>query len=147
MADLLEENEATRVLASKKRINQDIRWSKHPGYQQFSVDVLSEEADYEMSLVGSVTEATGYFKLNLYVGSQPIAMLHRGKTHHNPNCERLKASVHKHRWTDAHRERQAYVPDDIDLSSWETTLRGFLRECNIEFEAQFTPPSVQRRMF
>jgi len=144
MADL-NEDEVNEVLSRRKRIIGDIRWRKRLGYQEFSADVLSDEADYEMTLVGSVTEATGYTKLNLFVGPQPIAMLHRGKIHHNPSCERLTAVAHKHRWTDAHKARTAYVPADIDSSSWEGLFRSFLKECNIGLEGKFVPPSPQRR--
>lgn len=146
MAEFLDENQATQVLAAAKRINQDIVWRKRKGYQEFAVDVVSEEVEYEMLLKGVVTEATGHLKLNLFVGPQPVAMLHRGKVHHNPSCERLAAPVHKHRWSDADREKRAYVPADVDPSSFGSTFRSFLKECNIEFSGHFASPALQGRL-
>lgn len=94
----------------------------------------------------ALTEATGYLKFNLFVGSQPITMLHHGKVHHNPDCRRLTDKLHKHRWTDANREKWAYIPDDIDASTVQTTFAGFLKECNIELESRFSAPVVQMRI-
>jgi hypothetical protein len=146
MAEFLDEDQAAQALTAAKRINQDIIRRKRKGYQEFTADVLSEEVEYEMSLKGVVTEATGYLKLNLFVGAQAVAMLHRGKVHHNPGCERLAAPVHKHRWSDADREKGAYVPADVDPSSCESTFRSFLKECNIEFSGHFALPALQRRL-
>ncbi len=146
MAEWLDEDEVDTVLASAKYIDENVEWRRQAGHQTFSVEVLSKEADYDMALVGSVTEQTGYLKLHLFVGPQPITMLHMGKAHHNPNCERLTGKVHKHRWSDAFREKEAYVPDDVDTATWETLLRSFLKECNIEVRGRFAAPQIQRRL-
>ncbi len=146
MAEWLEEGEVDRVLALAKYVDENVEWRRHAGHQTFSADVLSKEADYDMTLVGSVTEQTGYSKLHFFVGPQPIAMLHMGKTHHNPDCERLTGRVHKHRWSDAFREKQAYVPGEVDRASWETLLRSFLKECNIELRGRFAAPQIQGRL-
>ncbi len=145
MAEWLDENEVQRVLALDKHIDENIEWRGGAGHRTFSVPVLSEAADYDMMLVGSVTELTGYFKLHLFVGPQPITMLHAGKVHHNPNCERLTAKVHKHCWSDAFREKEAYVPGDVDPATGETLFRSFLKECNIELRGRFAAPQTQRR--
>jgi hypothetical protein len=147
VAEFLDEGEVSKLLAAAKRIEQDIQWRRRQGYQTFSVDVLSPEMDYDMTLVGSVTNSTGYLKLNLFVGNQPIAMLHTGKQHHNPDCSTLKARAHKHTWTDAHREKFAYVPDDLDFSNVESLIRSFLKECNIELHGKLTTPAIQRRLW
>ncbi len=146
MTDWLDESEIARVLSVPKHIDQNIQWKTHGGYKTFSTDVVSEEADYEMILVGSLTEATGYVKFNLFVGSQPIAMLHVGKIHHNPDCERLEGKVHKHRWSDAYREKRAYLPNDIDVTTIESGFRSFLNECNIELRGRFVAPQLQVRL-
>ena len=85
MAKWINENEVTRILSLSKRIEGDVRWSGSPGYHKFSMPVICEEAEYDITLHGVLTDRTGYLKLNVFVGPQPIVMLHVGKSHHKPD--------------------------------------------------------------
>ncbi|HXG33898.1 MAG TPA: hypothetical protein VNJ11_11070 [Bryobacteraceae bacterium] len=147
MAEWLNEAEVASVLEKAKWIEEDVEWRRRPGYQEFSVEVRSESVGHAMVLKGVITEATGYFKLHLFAGSQPIVMLHAGKVHHNPDCEKLHERIHKHVWTDAYREKRAYVPTELTVSDWASVFHGFLRECNIGFRGRFVAPAIQRRLW
>jgi hypothetical protein len=59
-----------------------------------------------------------------------------GPPHPNPDG-RLLQPPHKHRWTDAHRDREAYIPIDITASDREGVFHQFLRESNIRFDGQY----------
>ncbi len=61
-------------------------------------------------------------RYNPYAGKLSYVLLHRGAgriygldlgaDHHNPSCQRV-GEKHKHRWTEAFRGKEAYVPSDI----------------------------------
>lgn len=141
-----EENEVNRIMQLRKWIEPDqpIEWRKEEGYQQFQVPVQCEEA-YALRLIGVFTPATKAYRFNLFLGSQPIRMLHVGKVHRNPNHTRV-GSQHKHKWTDVHDEHWAYAPEDIDFSDMESAFWTFLKECAIDYDGQFRKPVVQKRL-
>jgi hypothetical protein len=140
MAEWLDEQEVKRILGLAKHVDQDVHWKSGTGYQEFLVDVVSDQEDYEMSVVGVLNEFTGHLKLNLFAGRQPVTMLHTNKAHHNPDCTTLRGPVHKHLWTDVHKEKHAYEPNNIDLTTIESIFRSFFAECNIEFRGTFSAP-------
>lgn len=141
-----EEDEVNRVMQLRKWIEPDqaIEWQEGEGYQQFQVPVQCEET-YALQLIGIFTPATRAYRFNLFLGSQPIRMLHVGKTHHNPDCTRI-GERHKHKWTDAHDEHWAYEPEDIDFSDMERAFWTFLKECAIDYKGRFKKPFVQKRL-
>ncbi len=140
------EDEVNHVMGLRKWIEQEqkIEWCREEGYQQFELPIQCEE-DYKLRLVGTLTEATGYYKFNLFLGSYPIRMLHIGKAHHNPDCGRVGQN-HKHKWTDEHQTRWAYEPEEIDFTDMEKAFWTFLEECRIEYRGAFVKPAVQRRL-
>ena len=141
-----EEKEINHVMTLKKWIepDQSLEWQREEGYQKFVLSVQCEES-YKLQLVGIFTEATGYYKFHLFLGSYPIRMLHVGKSHHNPDCMHV-GSHHKHKWTDEYMWHWAYEPDDIDFSNIERTFWTFLEECHIEYKGRFIGPVIQRRL-
>lgn len=142
-----DEEELNHVMELRKWIEpvQQIEWRVEEGYQHFQVPVQCEEA-YALRLIGTFTVATGYYKYNLFLGSQPIRMLHVGKSHHNPGCTQV-GPRHKHQWSDEHGDHWAHEPDDIDFSDMETAFWTFLKECAILYEGRFVRPIVQKRLF
>ena len=145
MPEVFDEQEVEAVINLRKWCDQDVEWKARDGYLEFRLAIVCEEA-YPLQIIGVFTAKTGYYRYNFFLGSQPIRMLHVGKAHHNPECDRTGKN-HKHRWTDAHQERWAYEPGDLDLSDMETAFRGFVQECNIEFRGQFRKPAIQMILF
>lgn len=146
MSMTFDEGEIDRVMELRKWIDVEdtVQWNRADGYQEFEVPIQCEEA-YDLSLKGVLTEVTGYLKLNLFLGSFPIRMLHIGKRHRNPDGTRI-GPRHKHLWTDEHAERWAYEPDDIDFTDTESAFWSFLEECSIEYQGAFVKPVTERRL-
>lgn len=60
------------------------------------------------------------------------------KGHPNPDGVMID-EPHKHRWDDVHRDREAYVPDDIDFSDVNRAFFDFLAECNVTLAGHYHP--------
>lgn len=144
MPDGFTEDEVDRVIQLRKWIEAAIHWRGGQGYQTFQVPVGCEE-DYALRMIGALTERTGYCRYNLFLGTQPIRMLHIGQQHHNPDCERV-GPPHRHRWTDGHGQRWAYVPGDFDSSELRRAFEGFAVERGIELRGGLVAPVIQMRI-
>jgi hypothetical protein len=140
-----DEQEVEHVMQLKKWINENPEWKPSEGYQRFRVPVGCEEA-YALQLIGTFNPNLGNYTYVLLLGTQPIRRLDVGKAHHNPQCDRV-GPHHKHTWTDAHSDRWAYEPDDIDFTDLETAFHGFLKECGIGFSGRLTKPVVHKELF
>jgi len=140
--DKITEDEIEDIIANvKKEITDTIEWSYKNGVQKFKVDVQNE-AGYPLKLVGTLSYRSGNFSFALLLGKRRIRGLDCGKkVHHNPECTRIKG-VHKHKWSDAYQDKEAYVPPDIDCSSIIEALKAFLEECNIQLKAVVKKPLI-----
>lgn len=131
-----------------KRIEGDIRWGDdedHSPAVQFRVEVLSD-AGYPLSLNGRYNPLAGTLSYTLlHKGTGRIYALDLGADHHNPTCQHV-GEKHKHRWSDAFADKQAYIPDDITatvhdpLAVWEQ----FCAEAKITHNGKLLPVPVQQ---
>jgi hypothetical protein len=93
----------------------------------------------------------------VYAGTLSYALIHRGAgriyaldlgaDHHNPTCQRL-GEKHKHRWTEAFRDEEAYVPADV-IAAWDNPVevwRQFCAEAGIVHDGQMRPPQIQEEL-
>lgn len=88
---------------------------------------------------------------NPLVPSFSVALIHRGvgriyglcigHEHHNPSCSNIGAEIHKHAWSDATRDKDAYLPTDISAGADNPVLalREFFQEANIRHEGVISP--------
>src|SRR5579884_699896 len=90
-----------------------------------------------LRLVGSYGRTNWSFAL--LVNTIPIRRLtmHGGR-HTNPDGTVIE-EPHKHIWDDLHRDREAYVPTDIDFSDVNEAFFDFLKECGITLMGQYQP--------
>ena len=87
----------------------------HSPAVEFRADVKSD-AGYPIFVRGSLNrpaKALGFQVIHRGVGR--IYGLCLGKDHHNPTC-RFVGETHKHSWSEAHRDKSAYAPEDITAS-------------------------------
>jgi hypothetical protein len=100
---------------TSKRIDGDIGWDDdedHSPSVEFRADVHSD-AGYPLFVRASYNAMTRCLTYALiHRSSGRIYALDLGKDHHNPSCNNT-GDKHKHRWNDALRDREAYVPNDI----------------------------------
>jgi hypothetical protein len=121
-----------------KTIIGDISWSEdedHSPALEFRIEIQSETG-YPIFIKGSYNTLVETLSFSLiHRGSGRIYGLDLGKDHHNPACTYV-GEKHKHSWNESLRDKQAYVPDDINaevidpVSIWEQ----FCREAKIRHE-------------
>ena len=71
-----------------------------------------------------------------------------GKEHHNPQGDQI-GEKHKHKWSERHRDKEAYVPDDItaSVSNPVKVWRQFCVEACLEHDGVLAEPAHQKDMF
>lgn len=131
-----------------KAIDGDIVWREdedHSPAVEFTMNVSTANGD-PLRVYGNYRGILG--RLNyvlLHSNSNRIYALDLGQEHRNPDG-RLVGEKHKHRWTEQHADKEAYVPDDITAPAsdpvkvWEQ----FCKEANITHNGRMlAPPAVQ----
>lgn len=96
-------------------------------------------------------------RYNRFAGTLTYALIHRtvgriyaldlDADHHNPTCQRV-GEKHKHRWSEAFRDKEAYVPADI-TAAWDepiTVWQQFCAEANIRHIGIMHPPIMQEEL-
>jgi len=133
---------------STKFIANDIFWSDdedHSPCQEFRVEVCSS-CGYPLFVKGSFNILAGTLSYTLvHRGSGRIYALDMGKDHHNPCCN-FVGEVHKHRWNEPVRDKEAYVPEDITFPATDPVAvwRQFCCEAKIIHQGvMHTPPPLQ----
>jgi len=133
------------ILADEgKRIAGDIQWSEDEDHSPcivFRVEV-DNEAGWPLFIQASynpLIPRTSYHLIHRQIGR--VYGLDHGQDHRNPDGN-LIGEKHKHRWSDAHRDKQAYVPPDITAPPSDPVLvwSQFCLECRIEHEGTLAPP-------
>ena len=136
---------------SSKRINGDITWSE--GNSAFSVkfraEIITNNNDdlFVQGSWNSMIEALSYHLVYRSVGR--IYGLDMGKDHRNPDGK-LIGEVHKHRWTETYRDKQAYKPLDIKASASQPleVWQQFCKEAGIVHNGtMYRPPELQLDLF
>jgi hypothetical protein len=149
----LTQNEFEAILADpSKRIDGDISWIEdedHSPSVEFRVEIQSEPG-YPLFLRGSYNPLAQALTFALiHRGAGRIYALDLGKDHHNPDCHNV-GEKHKHKWREPVRDKEAYVPEDIQapvndpLAVWQE----FCSEARIVHKGiMHAPPPLQRELF
>ncbi len=127
-----------------KRIEGDIRWSDdedHSPAVQFRVEVGSDPG-YPIFVNGrfnALAETLSFTLVHRTTGR--IYGLDLGADHHNPTCT-FVGEKHKHRWSDAWKDKEAYVPDDItsDIHDVREVWRQFCKEAGLDHRGALEDP-------
>ncbi len=131
-----------------KRIVGDICWDEdedHSPSIEFQAEVGSD-AGYPIFVRGSYNASALTLTYALiHRGSGRIYALDLGKDHHNPQCPYV-GEKHKHRWNESLRDKEAYVPDDINASVNDpvSVWKQFCDEAKIQHVGRMRPPPHQR---
>lgn len=148
---MITQQEFETILAdSTKHIDGDIEWREdadHSPAREFRVE-LQSESGWPIVVVG---------RYNPFAGTLSYVLVHRnagriygldlGADHHNPTCQRV-GEKHKHRWTEAYRDKEAYVPGDIS-APWNRPIevwQQFCSEAKIDHRGQMHAPLVQEEL-
>ena len=129
---------------TSKRIEGDLVWLEdefHSPALIFRAEVQSD-AGYPVFVAARYNPLAGTLSFSLiHRGAGRIYGLDLGADHHNPTCQRV-GEKHKHRWNEAFRDKEAYVPDDI-TEPWDhpsAVWTQFCEEARITHEGALAPP-------
>ena len=141
------------IADTTKRVDGDLRWVEdedHSPAVEFLVDVKSERG-WPLKLRGSynpLVPALSYVLLHQMGGGRVYA-LDMGKNHKNPDG-RYVGEKHKHTWSEAFRDKEAYVPPDITATVTDVVgvWLQFCEEANIRHAGSLAaPPAAQDDLF
>ena len=133
-----------------KRISGDLEWREdddHSPAVEFRAEVQSDPG-YPLLVVGRCNRLAGTLSYTLiHRPTGRVYGLDLGADHHNPTCEHV-GEKHKHRWTDVHGTKMAYVPADITASADETVLawEEFCREARISHGGRLPVPGPAQQV-
>ena len=135
-------NDATKTIIG------NIRWQPdedHSPAVEFLVKVDSE-TEYQLKIRGSYNAKcdTLGFAL-LLTGHGRIYGLDIGTDHCNPKQRVSIGKLHKHKWTNAHKDKNAYVPFDITARTDDIVKvwAEFCTEAKITHHGALSQPSQQ----
>jgi hypothetical protein len=137
---------------NSKRIDQDILWQededRSPGVE-FRVPVNSDSG-FPIFIKGWYNREAQTLSYSLiHRGVGRIYGLDLGKDHHNPSCDYV-GEKHKHRWSDAVRDKDAYMPPDITIPATNPVgvWSEFCQKAKINHVGvMYPPPPVNLEMF
>jgi hypothetical protein len=137
-----------RILADSKSIAGEISWAAdddHTPTVEFRADVESPSDD-PLVVIGKLNRPAAKLSFSLiHKGIGRVYGLCLGSDHHNPDGT-FTGDKHKHSWTDGHRDRKAYVPQDItaDVSNPSEVWQQFCAEAGIEHAGELRPPPPEQ---
>ena len=149
----LSDAEFEAILANNtKSIEGDIVWQEdedHSPSVEFKVQVETDRG-YPLFMKGTfnpLIPAISYALISKTSGR--IYALDLGKGHKNPDGTRV-GDTHKHRWSEAFKDKQAYEPSDITASADDPVQvwQQFCLEATIQHNGHMLPPPpVQVNLF
>lgn len=148
---MITQQEFDALLAdTTKTIKGDLAWcddEDHSPALEFRAEVRSE-VGYPLFVVGRFNPMAGTLSFAIiHRGAGRIYALDLGADHHNPTCQRV-GEKHKHRWKEAFRDKEAYVPDDI-TEPWDRPVAvwaQFCEEANIRHDGTLAAPAIQEEL-
>lgn len=133
-----------------KIVDGDIAWrddEDHSPTVEFVAPIASD-AGYPLVVRGSYNRlaATLTFAI-IHRGEGRIYALDMGKRHHNPDCH-FVGDKHKHRWTEALRDKGAYEPADITAPLTDVLMvwQQFCAEAHLRHDGHLLPPPPPQGM-
>lgn len=142
---LLNSEFRTILSDTSKQIDGDIDWQEdedHSPALEFKTDVRSD-AGWPLFVRGSFNALAGTLTFSLILKTDGrMYGLDMGKNHHNPTCQ-MVGDIHKHRWSEIHRDKIAYRPDDITrpVSDPVGVWQQFCNEANIIHNGAMKQPA------
>ena len=144
----LSQGEYEAIIANEaKVIEGDIAWAKDPytQAQNFRVEIESEYPIFVNGWYNPFSGKLSYAIIHRSVGR--IYGLDLGAEHHNPDRQPV-GEKHKNYWREGHRDKWAYVPEDI-TEPWNRPVavwQQFCSEANLRHSGSMSSPSVQTEM-
>ena len=142
---------ATILSDESKCVQGDVTWTEDEDRSpavEFRADIASTNG-WPLFVRGryNVAARTLTYALVLKTAGR-IYGLDLGKDHHNPQCNRV-GEKHKHRWSERHRDKEAYVPDDVKAPATDPVAvwKEFCAEARIRHDGSMKPPPPKQGEF
>lgn len=139
--------EFAAIMTDKKQISGNIVWNEdesHSPARVFRAEVESA-AGWPLFVQGRYNPLADTLTYALILRTEGrIYGLCMGKDHHNPQCNQV-GEKHKHRWSEQHRDKEAYIPNDVTASVSEPAAvwKQFCGEAGIEHDGRMdAPPEI-----
>lgn len=132
-----------QAMNAPKVISEPIEWkTKNNGvfcFFKVALEGINRPLPYETLLHGNYNLELGTYTFTIIMNGNRVKSLDIGKAH------KEHGEKHKHSWTETHKDRNVYVPDDITTGAdMKIVFQEFLAECNIKTEVELpNPPSSQ----
>lgn len=136
---------------ASKRIDENIAWAEDNNtlWLKFRADIITTNDD-DLFVQGSFNPTIYSLSYHLiYRSVGRIYGLDMGKDHRNPDGN-LIGDLHKHRWTEEYRDKQAYRPSDITAAATAPVevWQQFCEEAGIVHNGvMYSPPEIQLDLF
>jgi len=134
-----------------KIINGDIEWQEdedHSYAVEFQINVDSSQ-EYPLFVKGRYHRLTSVLSYAIiHRQAMRIYALDMGKDHRNPDRTQV-GEMHKHRWTEVYRDKQAYRPPDITASATDPVAvwKQFCQEASIHHNGIMRSPPLLQHFF
>ncbi len=136
-----------------KKIAGDIEWDEdedHSTSVEFRAEIQSD-AGYPIFIRASYNRAIKTLTFAIISKADGrIYALDMGKDHRNADTGQMVGEKHKHRWTEAYRDKVAYVPPDItaEANLPSVVWTQFCAESKIKHEGHLhAVPELQEELF
>lgn len=115
-----------------KVITDRLQWRAEDNHRhRLEARVLAPGVNEVLKLVGNIGRTN--YGFTLLFENYPIRKLNKHHKHKKPNGECVYDEVHKHTWDEVHRDRDCYIPNNINPDSdINDIFLAFLEEENIE---------------
>jgi len=128
-----------------KIISCDIQWQAdedHSPAVEFLVPINSD-LGYQLKIRGSYNSKCKTFGFAMLLGGHGrIYGLDIGTDHRNPKQKERIGKIHKHKWSNIYKDKQAYVPNDITKGVCDVVKiwKEFCIEAKIRHEGELQLP-------
>jgi hypothetical protein len=146
---VLSQQEFEAILGdSSKRIVGDLSWSEDEDHSPalYFRACIDTAAGHPLTVSGRFNALSGKLSFAIHHRSVGrICALDLGVGHRNPSGAQL-GEKHKHRWTERHGDREAYVPEDITCAVDDPVgvWREFCVEATIHHDGTLAPPPARQ---
>jgi hypothetical protein len=138
MSELLA-REVESVLRIEKRIREDLAWRPDAGSRKpkwkIEGTVIVPDTSETLKIHGNRSARNWGF--SLVMRGVPIRRFNvQNAPHRNPDGTIIR-EPHKHKWDENQGDREAYIPDDIDVTDVNQAFLDFLKECRIVHDGTY----------
>lgn len=142
MSDIIQlsNNLINEIINMDKTINSKLNWIDENAWWKIKVNIENEKS-YNLILIITKSKITKDYTFNILYNNERILGFCPYKKHPDPKTGK-KISKHKHKWDEIIKDKNIYVPSEIQELNIKNAFQDFLKEFNIKYDNSLpnTPP-------